>query len=151
MIATLLRDDTVLSPAECGSWRDAVDLAGAPLVADGTIDASYLDAAKAAVDDFGPYMAIVDGVALFHARPDAGVRRVGLSVALLPEPVDLVGAPITVAFVLAAPDNDSHVGLMKELAVGLMDEEFLNLLRAGGPRADILREIQRLENAHEEH
>lgn len=151
MIATLLRDDTLLTDVECPTWQNAVDLTGAPLIADGTIDATYLAAIKAAVHEYGSYMAIIDGVALFHGRPESSVHRVGLSLALLRNPVNLGDAPITASFILAAPDNESHVELMRELAVGLMDESFVNMLRTGGPRDEILREIHRLEHAHEEH
>lgn len=151
MIATLLREDTLLTDVRCDTWQEAVAVAGAPLITDGTIDASYLESIKTAVHELGPYMQIIEGVVLFHARPDADVHRVGLSLALLDEPINFGDASISVAFVLAAPDNESHVELMRELAIGLMDDTFLALLRTPGPRAEILRAVQRLEQAHEEH
>ncbi|QPZ38180.1 PTS sugar transporter subunit IIA [Paramicrobacterium chengjingii] len=149
MITELLTRETLLADVTCDSWEELVDIAGAPLVSRGAVTPEFLDSIKETVTRYGSYMVVVDDIALFHGRPEAGVQRIALSLALLKHPVYLNEARITAAFVLAATDNDSHIDLMRELATGLGDDKLLQLLRTTGSPDDILNTLKRLEHRDE--
>lgn len=149
MITELLTRETLLADVTCDSWEELVDIAGAPLTQSGAVTPEFLESIKETVSRYGSYMVVIDDIALFHGRPEAGVQRIALSLALLTQPVYLNEARIKAAFVLAATDNDSHIDLMRELASGLGDEGLLRLLRSNGSPDSILNALTRLEQLDE--
>jgi PTS system ascorbate-specific IIA component len=99
------------------------------LVAVGAVEDRYVDAAVAAVETQGPYMVLAPGVALAHARPEDGAVALGLSVAVLAEPVSFghpTNDPVDVVLAFGSPDRDQHVGLLaalaRQLRAGLLDD-----------------------------
>lgn len=144
LLGRLIGADTFLTDVDCRSWEELVDIAGEPLVKKGLVEPSFLQSIKETVHEYGAYMVLVDDVALFHGRPEAGVHQMAMSLALLKEPVYLLDKRIQAAFVLAATDNDSHLELLQELAILLDDEEFLELLCE---RKDVEKIRKRFEEA----
>lgn len=53
-------------------WRQVIALAAKPLVSGGYLDASYPDAVIANTLAHGAYYVFEEGIAIPHARPDAG-------------------------------------------------------------------------------
>jgi PTS system ascorbate-specific IIA component len=142
MISSLLNVRTFLTDVHCDSWEELVDVIGAPLVQNGSVDLAFLQSIKDTVVKYGSYMVVVDDVALFHGRPEAGAHRVALSLVLLSRPVYVQDKRVKAAFAFAAVDHDSHVELLRELARALADDELLKLLRNGGSRKDLLRRFE---------
>jgi PTS system ascorbate-specific IIA component len=104
-------------------WRAAVAEAGRVLVESGKVEDRYVDAMIRVVEELGPYMVVARGVALAHARPEAGVLERGLSLVRLKEPVRFGhpdNDPVHLVFGLAAIGGDDHVELMAELAAVLL-------------------------------
>lgn len=149
MITTLINDQTFLSDVSCDTWQELVDVAGAPLVRQGSVEPGFLQSIKDTVAKYGAYMVLVDDIALFHGPPDSGVHEVAMSLALLSRPVYLDDKRIKAAFVFAAVDHDSHLGLLQELARGLADEELLALLRDHGGRDEVMRRFELAEEKNE--
>ncbi|MCL2515212.1 MAG: PTS sugar transporter subunit IIA [Microbacteriaceae bacterium] len=114
-----LSDDAVTFSAPAADWREAVKLAGDALVATGVAAPSYTDRMIGVIDEFGAYIVVAPGLALAHARPGADVRRDGLSVVTLAEPVVFGhphNDPVQVVIGLASATNETHVTLVAELA-----------------------------------
>lgn len=149
VITTLLDDQNFLTDVSCDSWEDLVDIAGAPLVRGGSVEPGFLQSIKDTVVKYGSYMVIVDDVALFHGRPEAGVHEIAMSLALLSRPVYVQEKRVTAAFVFAAVDHDSHLELLRELARALADDALLQLLRNGGSREDVMRRFEMAEEKQE--
>jgi ascorbate PTS system EIIA or EIIAB component len=104
-------------------WREAVRLACAPLLEAGAVTSEYPERCLAMVDEHGPYIVLAPGLALAHARPEDGVRRLGLAVVTLIEPVRFghpENDPVDVVFAFGSPDADEHVALLSSLARHLM-------------------------------
>jgi PTS system ascorbate-specific IIA component len=135
-----------------GDWRGAIRAACAPLVDAGAVERRYIDHCIALVEREGPYIVAAPGMALAHARPEDGVRRLCLSSITLSASVKFgheENDPVDLVFAFGSPDNDQHVGLLSALArhllAGLADElrnasethEVENLL--GGIAGDIDR------------
>ncbi|MEG1061496.1 MAG: PTS sugar transporter subunit IIA [Oscillospiraceae bacterium] len=145
MITKLIGNDNFLPNVKCKTWEQLVDIAGKPLIDEGAVEPQFLDSIKETVERYGAYMILVDDIAFFHGRPEAGVHRVAMSLAILDEPVYLLKKRVKSAFVFAAVDNDSHKNLLRELARSLQDEEFLSLLRNKGSKDEILNKLREVE------
>ena len=145
MISELIQADHLLVGVECASWEELVDIAGEPLVRKGLVEPEYLLSVKKAVEKYGAYMVLVDDVAFFHGRPEDGVRELAMSLALLKTPVYLLDKRVKAAFMFAAVDNDSHLDLLKELAVLMNDDGFLALLLDGNDPHAIYQKIREVE------
>lgn len=142
MISDLITDKTYLDDVTCSSWEELVDIGAGLLIEQGSVEPAFIQSIKDTVKEFGPYMVVVDDLAFFHGRPEAGVKEISMSLVLLREPVYLEEKRIKAAIVFAAIDNKSHLELMRELGGFLQDEEFLPLLRNNGSKAAIMNKIQ---------
>jgi len=103
--------------------EEAIALAAKPLLEDGYITKDYIDEMIQAIEEHGPYIVLADEFALPHARPGESVKKTGLSLLVLKEPVDLKGNPVRLFVVLAAKDSSSHNEVLKALAEFLMEKK----------------------------
>lgn len=121
--------DLVRAGVLAADFREAILAAGDLLVAGGIAKLEYSQAMVRVVEELGPYIVLIDGVALAHAAPTDGVLRNGLSVVQLAAPVDFGGGKLVrLVFALAATDHDSHIENLGALAEALGDSETLNSL-----------------------
>lgn len=81
---------------------------------------------------------IGEGIAIPHGKCDA-VNKPGLAAMVIPDGVDfdsLDGEPVTLMFLIAAPNTEDnvHLDVLSKLSMMLMDEEFTtNLRKAASP------------------
>lgn len=97
-------------------WTQALYESGECLVEKGIIERRYVDSIISSIRYYGPYMFISSGVILAHAKPEEGVRQLGLSLHLYQEPVqfsDFYRA--NVILMLAAVDQESHLKILKDI------------------------------------
>lgn len=97
-------------------WTQALYESGECLVEKGIIERRYVDSIISSIRYYGPYMFISSGVILAHAKPEEGVRQLGLSLHLYQEPVqfsDFYRA--NVILLLAAVDQESHLKILKDI------------------------------------
>lgn len=121
-------------------WRDAVRLAAAPLVADGVITEGYVDAAIAIAEEKGPFYDLGKGIAMPHARPEAGANAIGLAFLRCPQPVNLLDRedhPIEIFIMLAATDPNTHLEMLQRLAGVLIDDDRVAKLKAATTPAEV--------------
>lgn len=139
MLTSYLTADTVRFANDLSGWREAIELVSEPLLTDGAITRSYVDAMLDSIAAGGTYIDLGYGIALAHARPESGVVRTGLS-ALWVRPSVLLNDeeahPISLFFCLAAADDTSHLATMSTLAGLLTDDDTRErLLAATTPAA----------------
>lgn len=106
-------------------WEDCVRQSGKILLENGCVEQSYIDDMVNVVNEYGPYIVIMPGVCLAHARPEAGAKKIGVSVMTLAEPVYFGNPdndPVTLVLGLAAIDNNSHLDVIKDAVKFLSDE-----------------------------
>ena len=82
MLTQLLTEEVISIEAGAHDWRHAIELATAPLLANGTIAPSYVAALYRSHEELGPYYVLGPGLAMPHARPEDGVNRLGLALDL---------------------------------------------------------------------
>lgn len=145
MLRDLITDATFQEDVVCRTWEELVDICGAPLLAQGSVQPQFLQSVKETILEFGSYMVLLDDIAFFHGRPEAGVNKISMSLSMLKDPVFLDTRRILAAFMFAAIDNESHLDLLGELSEYLDDEEFLYLLRNHGSKEDIFKKLSKGE------
>ncbi|HEY8394599.1 MAG TPA: PTS sugar transporter subunit IIA [Thermaerobacter sp.] len=140
MISEWLPAEAIGLDVEATSWEDAVREAGRLLVATGAASPAYAEAMVETVKALGPYIVIAPGIAMPHARPEAGALRAGLSFVRLRRPVTFgheANDPVDLIFGMAATASDAHVEMMAALAEALSDPGRLARLRAAGTPQEV--------------
>lgn len=85
--APQFRPVAVAAKRSADDWREAIRLVGELYEDRGIADCEYTEAMIGAVEEFGPYMVLVPGVAMPHAKSMNGVHRSGQVVVTLASPV----------------------------------------------------------------
>lgn len=131
LLSELINKSTIqFAKADQIDWEKAIEIASKPLLDRGNIKQSYVDAMIKSVNENGPYINIGDRIAFAHARPEAGVNKLGMALLHLDQPINLVDDDhkIQLIFVLAAADSKSHLKALSELAEMLGDRNKLDSL-----------------------
>ena len=115
------------------SKQEAIDAAVALMVKSGKINDEEAYKKQVYAREEESTTGIGEGIAIPHGKCDA-VDRPGLSAMVIREGVDfdsLDGAPVTLLFLIAAPNTEDnvHLDVLSKLSMMLMDERFTESLR----------------------
>jgi len=126
------------------SAAQAIDEAGALLVAAGAVEPSYIGAMHEREKSVSTYMG--NGLAIPHGTNEAktAIRRTGISFVRYPEPIDWNGKPAEFVVGIAGAGDD-HMALLTRIAHVFLDKDRVAQLRA----ATTAEEIQAVLNAEE--
>ncbi|UOE55215.1 BglG family transcription antiterminator [Cytobacillus oceanisediminis] len=144
MLNEVLTADKIQFAESVPSWQEALQMASQPLLADQSISQNYIDAMIENVNEMGPYIVIAPGIALPHARPEAGVNKLGMSFLQLKESCAFSEKPehqVRLFFVLAAIDNETHLKALSQLSKMLSDSDNLEKLQNADKAAVVLEII----------
>ena len=113
--------------------QEAIDAAVALMVKGGKINDEEAYKKQVYAREEESTTGIGEGIAIPHGKCDA-VDRPGLSAMVIREGVDfdsLDGAPVTLLFLIAAPNTEDnvHLDVLSKLSMMLMDERFTESLR----------------------
>ncbi|MDZ7885633.1 MAG: PTS mannitol transporter subunit IICBA [Mycobacterium sp.] len=124
------------------SAAQAIDEAGALLVAAGAVEPSYVGAMHEREKSVSTYMG--NGLAIPHGTNEAktAIRRTGISFVRYPEPIDWNGKPAEFVVGIAGAGDD-HMALLTRIAHVFLDKDRVAQLRA----ATTAEEIQGVLNA----
>lgn len=131
MLKTLLTKSRMQHVNKVNSWEEAIKLASQPLLIEEVIEEHYIANMIESVHTNGPYIVLMDYFALPHAKAGDGVRKLGMSLLTLDEPVDLLGNPVKIFLVLAAVDSTAHIQALAEVSQLLMDEKKQQIFLSG--------------------
>ncbi|WP_411167748.1 PTS sugar transporter subunit IIA [Clostridium sp. MB05] len=129
MIRELLTEDLVKVNIKASNWEDAVREAGELLYINNKVEKSYIDAMVKTVESMGPYIVMAPGIAMPHARPEAGVKDIGIAIISLEKPVNFGSEdfdPVKLVIALCASESKVHIELLKDLTNILDDEDLIN-------------------------
>jgi len=149
IVEMLEKEGRLIKDVLCDSWEELVDILADPILKEGLVEPEFVESAKEAVREFGGYMVLLEDIAFFHGKPEVGVNELALTLALLKEPVYVCEKRVRAAFLLAAVDNVSHRGLLKELFMFMDDEECLELLRNAVDADAIMSKFKEVDNSSE--
>ncbi|WP_191567344.1 PTS sugar transporter subunit IIA [Metabacillus idriensis] len=128
------------------TWEEAIKLAAQPLLNKGNITEKYVQDMIENVNDNGPYIVIVPGIALPHAQNKGGVLKTGISFLKLKEPVFFPEEKdVKILFVLAAEDTTGHLELISDLSSLLIDEDIMVKFKEASSESEIIELIESVE------
>ena len=131
-LTELISEKTIRINQIASDWESAVCLAGNVLLDNGIIEKKYINAMIEAVKTIGPYMVVAPGIAIAHARPEDGAKKIGMCLISLGNPVNFGSKsndPVDLIFGLAAVDHDSHIETLRDLAKLLQDKDRVKKIR----------------------
>jgi len=141
-------DDRIVVVDSVRDWIEAIRLAGLLLVRDGIVEEKYIEAMVKVTQELGPYAVLAPGVAMPHARPEDGARKIGISIVIVKNGVSFNSPndPVYIVIGFAAIDKTSHLNILKELADFLSISDIIKKLgNASSPSQvkEIIKEYQR--------
>lgn len=143
----LIENNSISLQCEAKEWKDAIKLGTNLLEKSGAITEDYYHAIVENTQKYGPYYIIIPGVAMPHARPEAGVIKDSFSLITLKEPVvfekDGAKEEVYILITLAATSAENHneFGIVQvadlfeeennieKIKLAKNPEEILNLIR----------------------
>ena len=149
MLTELITPEMIQISDEVADWENAIRLAAQPLVDSQKIESRYSEAMIEKVKQYGPFIHIGKGIALPHARPEDGVKALGMSLLKVEKPVLLLGDEkhaIQLFVCLAAVDNEAHLRALSSLTKLLSNRENLEALLAATTKEEITTILTRGEN-----
>ncbi|KXT79887.1 PTS sugar transporter subunit IIA [Streptococcus oralis] len=145
----LTENNSIRLGLSASSWQEAVKLAIDPLVESGAVLPEYYDAIIESTEEYGPYYILMPGMAMPHARPEAGVKRDAFSFITLTEPVTFSdGKEVTVLLALAATSSQIHTSVAIPQIIALFElEDSIARLEACKSEEEVLALIEESKNS----
>lgn len=127
-LSNWLNKDKVQYVESVADWKEAIQIAGRPLLEEGAISPAYIDSIIKQKEEIGPYFVIAPRIAMPHTRPEHGAKALGLSIVKLGQAVEFQSEendPVDAIFMFSAPDSNSHIEMISQLAEVLSDDEVM--------------------------
>ncbi len=141
MLVDFLTPEMIVVKKEINNWKEAV-LAGGDLLKEaGMVEDEYKEKMLDKIKANGPYIVIASGLAIPHARPEAGVIKDAVSILTLKDSVQFGHPeydPVDIIITFAAKDIVAHNNLTKLIAEFLDSEKNLEVLRSAQDKKEIL-------------
>ena len=136
----LIDNDSIRLGLEANNWKEAVKVAVDPLIESGAILPEYYDAIIESTEEYGPYYILMPGMAMPHARPEAGVQSDAFSLITLQNPVVFSdGKEVSVLLALAATSSKIHTSVAIPQIIALFAlEDSIARLQACQTKEDVL-------------
>lgn len=126
-------------------WAKAIRETSVSLLEAGGIEARYIEQILEMGKIHGAYFVINNDIAIAHARPQDGVRNLGVCLSIYRNGLTIIQKKIHFLFVLATPDQQAHLHILENIMRLCNDEGTLKqLLVAQNEKAalDILSDYQ---------
>ncbi len=147
-MAPIVEKDMIRTGLSPSDWKEAARLSGQLLLDHGYIEAEYIDKMIETVETHGMYILVAPRVAFFHARPEHGALKTGLSLVTSEEGVRF-GVPdkdpVQLMFAMSATDKDSHLDLLAGLSRILKDPDTIEELAKQKTPEDVERILKSKE------
>ncbi|EHJ57214.1 hypothetical protein HMPREF9318_00977 [Streptococcus urinalis FB127-CNA-2] len=119
-----IENDSIRLGLSASTWEEAVQLSVQPLIESGAVTEEYYHAIIDSTNEHGPYYILMPGMAMPHARPEAGVKRDAFSLITLTEPVKFSdGKDVQVLLALAATSSKIHTSVAIPQIIALFELE----------------------------
>ena len=128
----LLPVDQIKINIDAPDWQAAVRETGQILVDHDLAEETYIDAMIEMVKELGPYIVMTPGIAIPHARPEEGARKVGFAAVKLAKPINfgnMDNDPVHLVLGFCSPNAQAHVELLARIAEVLSTENILELIK----------------------
>ncbi len=127
------------------NWQDSIYLTGNCLIQSGSIQERYLDTIISQTIYYGPYMFITDEIMLAHAKPEDGVNKMDIAMAVWKEPVTFPkGKRAKLIFILAAEDHEKHLKILNDILKIAETADGIEWLARAGTCEAVFLELERI-------
>ncbi|GIN64218.1 transcriptional antiterminator [Robertmurraya siralis] len=127
----ILKEEHIHAMPSVPDWKSAIKLAANSLIEGEYITKEYRDAMISNVEKHGPYIVISPKVAIPHAKPEDGVKKLGISLLKLEEAVSFSNDSkhdVFLIITLAPFDQESHLRALSQLTGLFSKKETVNRL-----------------------
>lgn len=141
----LLTKDFIQVESEVKDWKEAICVGSKPLIKNNNITEDYVTSMIDTITKLGPYIVITPKVAIPHAKPEDGVKKLGMSLLCLKNSVsfsDSIRHNVNVIVVLAAIDGDAHLKALSQLNKLFTDQSLINKMIKADSVNKVLRIIE---------
>ncbi len=147
MLKDIVSLETIALQVEASDWEDAVRKGGKLLLDQDIVEPAYLDAMVETVHSIGPYIVMEKGIAMPHARPERGAKKIGASIMTLKNPVEFGNEendPVFLVICFASTDSKSHLRALSDLMVLFEDPESIEQIHQAKEAKEVLAIIERI-------
>lgn len=140
MLKELLTNETITVNEAFNSWEEAVEEGGKLLENIDGVKHEYTIAMKESIKENGPYIVIAPSIALLHARPEDGVKKVCMSLQVVHEGVEFGHPdrdPVKLIFAFGALDSKSHLTALQNLMELLNNESLLKKIKKAESTSEV--------------
>ncbi|MBM7556104.1 PTS sugar transporter subunit IIA [Halanaerobacter jeridensis] len=152
MLLEILAPTRIITGVEVENWQEVTKKAGELLLKDELIEEEYITAMINSIKENGPYVVLAQGIAILHARPEDGVKELGMSLITLDPPIEFghqSNDPVEVALAFGAVDEEKHVEAMSELTTLLMSDNVVEKMHAKEDADKLYQYITEVLNSKE--
>ena len=146
--SSLLPPSNILLNKSADDWKEAIILAGEPLLWSKSITPDYLMTMVTNVLDNGPYYVFAPGVAIAHANPQDGALEIGATFMRLSKPVKFYhkhNDPVRFVIALSITDPKKYMDMLFTTMNILCDKEALSHLGKARDAQTVLDIFHRYE------
>ena len=144
-LADLLNKNTISLNQEAKDWKNAIKVSSRSLIELGVIEKSYVKAMIRNIENLGPYIIILENVALPHSKPENGVNRLGISLTTFKEEICFSGNErhkARVFIVLAPKDKESHLNALVSINKMLSNKSNLEKILNASCESEVLEIVK---------
>lgn len=146
----VLDENAILLNQNVENWQQAIRLGGNLLYKNNIIENRYIDGMIKTVNNMGPYIAILPGIAMPHAKPEDGAIKIGLSLVTLKKGINFGNKendPIRIIISIAAIDQVTHMKMLEQLMHIMEMKGFYNSIVNSNSKEEVINSIkQYVEN-----
>lgn len=130
-------------------WRQAMESASEDLIKDGYFDERYVREAIGNVEEYGSYIIVNKGIALAHARKEAGVYEDGISLLVARDGIVFdEGETVHLLFFFAQKGDTDYLDLFREIIKLGRNQEDIDKIRSLTDSMEIYRAIWEILSNH---
>lgn len=139
LLDSLKENNSILLKKNVNSWQEAIEMCMRPLVENGAVEKSYVEAIIERTKELGPFYVLAPGLAMPHERPEMGVNKNSFSFVTLENPVKFDdGQEVDILIGLAAVNADIHNSeAIPQIVMLFEDEDIFDKIREAKVPTDI--------------
>ncbi|GAA0182745.1 BglG family transcription antiterminator [Clostridium sediminicola] len=142
----MLSREFIFLNAHCLNWRQAIREGTKLLQNKGFVEYDFEINILKKFKEIGPYMVVAPGIVLSHARPDEGVKKLGMSLVTLRRPITFgseLNDPVRIVFTLAAVDNEKHLRALSQLMELFLNNKDIKEITNASKKEEVLKIISK--------
>ncbi len=146
LLVEVLNEKLIEVNADIKNKEEAITKSGLILYENGIVEKSYIQAMLDNLKENGTYIVIAPGIAMPHARPELGAKKIGMSIITLKNPIVFghpSNDPVRLVIGLSAVDSQTHLKALSELVDILEKEECVNSILAANSSKEVMEIIKR--------